>query len=169
MKMVTRFTTVKEAIIIIVIAAALAGAGYGLRPVILTLGTAKSTGGGPTGGDPTGGGDTITAISLEDARGYFETGAALFADARPKAAYADGHIKGAVNLNPNQFDTWSGDFFSNVPQDRTIITYCEGAQCRLSFELAEKLSWMGYEAVFYIKDGWGLWKKHQLPIERLSH
>jgi rhodanese-related sulfurtransferase len=163
MEMATLGTAAKEAFIILLIAAALAGAGYGLRPFMISLETGKSTDGNLTGGQ----GD-ITAITLEDARERFEKGAALFADARPKIAYADGHIKGAMNLDPNEFDTWSGDFFSKVPQDQTIIAYCEGARCRLSLELAEKLTWMGYENVFYIKEGWDLWKEHQLPIEHLS-
>ncbi len=159
--MIKWIAIIKEALVIILIAAALAGASYSIRPVMFTKGAANSTDGSPAGDDQ----GAIMAISLEDARVHFEKGTALFADARPKVAFEDGHIRGAMNLDPNDFDEWSGDFFSQVPQDQIIIAYCDGAQCRLSIELAEKLTWMGYEKIFYMKDGWGLWKQHQLPQE----
>lgn len=148
---------IKEAISVMLIALSLAGAGYALRPGLMQPGT---------GGDAVENDRAFTAISLEDARIHFEKNDALFADARSMRAYSEGHIKGAVNLDPNEFDTWSGDFFSRVSPDQKIITYCEGAQCRLSLELAEKLDWMGYENVYYLKNGWGLWKENQLPAEQ---
>jgi len=125
-----------------------------------------SPGGSTTGGS--GEGDAIQVITLEDARRYFERGEALFADARPKAAYRSGHIQGAMSLDPNEFDLWSGDFFSTTPPDQIIITYCEGDRCTLSLELAEKLTWMGYEKVYYLKNGWGKWIDHQLPVGQLK-
>jgi 3-mercaptopyruvate sulfurtransferase SseA len=36
----------------------------------------------------------------------------------------------------------------------------------LSQELAEKLTWLGFENVYYLKDGWGLWKERKLPISK---
>jgi len=71
-------------------------------------------------------------------------------------------------LAPDEFDAWSGDFFSRIPPDQVIITYCEGDRCALSLQLAEKLTWMGYEKVFYIKNGWGVWKENHLPVEGKS-
>ena len=147
---------IKEAVWVMLIALTLAGAGYALRPGLMQL---------ETGGNAVENGSAFSAVSLEDARTHFEKNDALFADARPMSAYSEGHIKGAVNLDPNEFDSWSGDFFSRVSPDQMIIAYCEGAQCRLSLELAEKLIWMGYENVYYLKNGWGLWKENQLPVE----
>jgi rhodanese-related sulfurtransferase len=112
--------------------------------------------------------DGIFDIVLHDARAHFENGSALFADARSLAAYRSGHIRGAMHLDPNEFDRWSGGFFSQIPPDRVIITYCEGARCTLSMELAEKLTWMGYEQVYVFKDGWGLWQKNKLPMDQFS-
>jgi rhodanese-related sulfurtransferase len=148
--------TIKEAISVMLIALTLAGVGYALRPGLMQP---------KTGSDAAEDDSAITAISLAEARTHFEKKDALFADARPMRAYSEGHIKGAVNLDPNEFDTWSGDFFSRISPDQMIIVYCEGAQCRLSLELAEKLAWMGYENVHYLKNGWGLWKENQLPSE----
>jgi rhodanese-related sulfurtransferase len=108
------------------------------------------------------------SISLEDARSHFEAGAALFADARPLKAYQSGHIKGAMHLDPYEFDAWSGNFFSQFQEDTLIIAYCDGAVCPLSSELAQKLIAMGYAKVFVFKDGWNLWKTAGLPTEQLA-
>lgn len=151
---------IKEIAAIILIALVLSGVGHALRPM---FGSPEGT--HTTGGDAMENNQGFATITLEDARLHFEKGTALFADARPLRAYSSGHIKGAINLDPNEFDAWSGDFFSRIAPDQVIVTYCEGAQCSLSSELAEKLTWMGYENVFYLKDGWGLWKKNQLPVE----
>jgi len=107
-------------------------------------------------------------ISLVDARSQFESGAALFADARPLKAYRMGHIKGAMHLDPYEFDAWSGNFFSQFSADTLIITYCDGAMCPLSSELAEKLIALGYEKVFILKNGWHLWKAAHLPTEQVA-
>lgn len=154
---------VREASIILLVAVFLAGAGYVVRPTEMRT--------APGGSVTDAGGEedsTISSISLEVAIRHFEKGTALFADARPEVAYRSGHIRGAIHLDPGEFDNWFGDFFSQTPQTRTIITYCEGERCILSLELAEKLTWMGYEKVFYLKNGWGRWKERDLPMEQSS-
>lgn len=151
-------TLLKEAVIVILIALVLSGACYALRPVFQ-----KSKGPGENTVDGEQGPGKITALSFEDARKHFKEGTALFADARSLKAYQTGHIMGAIHLDPNMFDDWSADFFSQVSPDQTIITYCEGVRCSLSVELADQLSMMGYEKVYYLKDGWGLWKREKLP------
>jgi rhodanese-related sulfurtransferase len=153
----------KEAAAIVLIAVALAGIGYILRPNIIPSGDSDQSSGANVDGQ-----SGLTNISLEDAREHFEKGTALFVDARPKGAYATGHIKGAINLDPDEFDAWSGNFFSQVPQDRAVIVYCEQEQYRQSVALAEKLTWMGYEKIYGMKNGWGLWKENRLPIDRLG-
>lgn len=154
--------TLKEAAVILLVATVLSGASYAIRPAVSPFGgTDQSVGNGNQGNDE------ISAIAWEDARVHFEKGSALFADARSMAAYRSGHIRGAMHLDPNDFDRWSGDFFSQIPPDCIIITYCEGTRCTLSVELAEKLAWMGYERVYYLKDGLGLWKKNKLPMDQV--
>jgi rhodanese-related sulfurtransferase len=154
-------TVIREAALVLIVAVALAGAGYMIWP---TDRFAVPDGTGADGG--VGESSPFSVISLEDARRHFEKGTALFADARPRSAYRSGHISGAVNLDPNEFDAWSGDFFSKTSPDQLIITYCEGERCTLSLELSEKLTWMGYEKVYFLKNGWGQWNEHQLPVEQ---
>jgi rhodanese-related sulfurtransferase len=105
------------------------------------------------------------SIGIEEAERLFKQGKALFADARPSEAFAQGHIAGAVHLDPQEMDVWSEHVMAEYPQQQTIITYCQGTRCDLSRQLAEKLTWLGFEHVYYLIDGWGQWKKRGLPAE----
>lgn len=103
-------------------------------------------------------------ISIDEAIALFKRRTVLFADARPRQTYLEGHIRGALNLDPDQFDSWSESIIERIPPEKFIITYCEGEHCNLSTDLAEKLTWLGFEQVFYLQDGWGQWKQRQLPV-----
>lgn len=148
---------IHETLWILVVAALLAAGAYALRPDRLPLKAADP---------PVEAGDApFKVISLEAAREMFAKGAAFFADARPAVAYEAGHIRNALNLEPGLLEEWAPKLIANVALDQPIITYCEGEQCQLSHELAERLTWLGYERVYYLLDGWGQWRKHGLPVD----
>lgn len=150
--------TMYEVVMVVLITTALSGAAYVFRPHTLPLW-------------PSGGGDSLpekdehlfSTISIDDAIDLFNRQAAVFADARPLELFIEGHIQGAIHLDPYLFDVWAESLVDRIPPEKTIITYCEGEHCSLSAELAEKLIWLGYEQVFYLKDGWGQWKRRRLP------
>jgi rhodanese-related sulfurtransferase len=154
-------TILKEATWVTLTALVLAAGAYALRPSPMVPGS----GGVPEEGTELTG-DIVPVIDLASAVDYFTKGAAVFADARSDAAYSAGHIEGALNLDPHQFDVWSEQVFSQIEADAVIITYCDGERCTLGFELAEKLAWLGYENVRYLKDGWSRWTDAQLPVEK---
>jgi rhodanese-related sulfurtransferase len=159
------FRTLAEAAGVILTALLLAGIAYMIRPALRPLVATLQP--GPAQSDAISGAG-VPFISLADARLEFSKGEALFADARSLKAYQAGHIQGAMNLDPHAFDSWSGTFFSQFPEQTRIITYCDGALCPLSTELAEKLIQMGYEKVFVLKDGWSRWRAAQLPTEQVA-
>jgi len=125
-------------------------------------------GGQPASESPSSAQEGFTHVSLDEARAYLAQGTALFADARPWQAFQEGHIPGAMNLDPAEFESWSGNFFSQFPADTLIVTYCSGARCPLSTELAEKLRALGYEKVLIFKDGWTAWNAAHLPVEQVA-
>jgi rhodanese-related sulfurtransferase len=45
-----------------------------------------------------------------------------------------------------------------------LIVYCSNKECALAQNLAEKLSLIGYEKVFYMPEGWEEWNKRALPM-----
>lgn len=163
--MVSLFKTMGEAGLAMLLALILAGAAFIFRPALHPLVKAVQAVETESGRFAQ---EAAPSITLEEARTYFEAGTALFADARPLEAYQNGHILGAIHLDPNASDTWSENFFSQFPADTRIIAYCDGAQCPLSSELAEKLIWLGYEKVFVLKNGWSLWTAAQLPTEQVA-
>ncbi len=148
-----------ETILIVLIAAVLAAAGYTLRPGKFNP---WADGTAPLEAEQDG---PVKVISIEEAQEMFSDSTALFADARPAVAFDEGHIQGAMHLPPASFDQWAADILDYYPMDQPIIAYCEGPQCALSHELAEKLTWLGFEKVYYLIDGWGQWKARGLPVD----
>ncbi len=152
-----------EAAWVMLLAVGLAGAAVVFRPALRPM----ITGGQPWGAESPGSMQSgIPTITLDEARSRFEAGQALFADARPLRAYQKGHIKGAMPLDLSEFDAWSEKFFSQFSAETLIITYCDGQHCSLSMDLAQKLTEMGYENVFVLKNGWHQWTAAHLPIEQ---
>ncbi len=105
----------------------------------------------------------VGEISLEEAARRFEAGEAVFVDSRNPSDYEQGHIRGAVNLPEPRFDQEIERFLLQFDPGTPIITYCDGPQCDLGKDLAEKLHFTGFENVFYIVDGWSRWKSAGLP------
>ncbi|MCW5959979.1 MAG: rhodanese-like domain-containing protein [Pyrinomonadaceae bacterium] len=59
-------------------------------------------------------------ISLADAKKAFDAGEAIFVDTRFADAFALEHIKGAINVPANEFDT----AYNKIPKGKKIIAYC---------------------------------------------
>lgn len=104
-------------------------------------------------------------IPLDQAQALFENQTAVFLDARPSAAYDQGHIQGALNLPTQAFDRYFPDIVDQLPEDKALIAYCDGPACDLSHDLAEILQEMGYANVRVLVNGWTVWKDQGLPTE----
>ncbi len=59
-------------------------------------------------------------ISLEEAKAAFDGGVAVFVDVRSEAAYADGHIPGALSIPLAELESRLDELDSG----QWIITYC---------------------------------------------
>lgn len=104
-------------------------------------------------------------IGLEEAGRLFRQEAALFVDARPQSQFAQGHIRGALNLPWQEVDRYFMETAERLEGSRTIITYCDGDNCDLSHELALFLKDMGFENVRVLVNGWTVWKQAGLPTD----
>ena len=105
-------------------------------------------------------------ISIDEARALFLTNGAVFIDARPAEAFRSGHIQGALNLPPDDFDQLLPTIREQIPPDSLIITYCDGESCDLSKETAMQLSGKGYSHVQVLVNGWSVWQDAGLPTEK---
>lgn len=64
--------------------------------------------------------DEAARISLEDAKKAFDAGNVVFVDTRAASAYNTEHIKGAINIPAEAFQTR----YKEVPKNKKIIAYC---------------------------------------------
>lgn len=101
-------------------------------------------------------------IALAEAMALHQNGTAVFLDARDSLTYAEGHIRGALCLPPETFDYDFPQYEAQLA-NATIVTYCDGEQCRLSHDLAERLKAKGLSNVRVLGNGWTLWLNATLP------
>ncbi len=103
-------------------------------------------------------------IHLEEARRLYDLNHALFVDSRHEFDFKVGHIRGAVNLPLAEFELRK-ELVSSLPKDKVLVTYCDGAECNSSIELAVRLQGMGFSGVKVFFGGWQEWQSQRLPIE----
>jgi rhodanese-related sulfurtransferase len=102
-------------------------------------------------------------IDVQEALSLYQEGEAVFLDARHEYDYKLGHIRGAINLPLADFDN-KADVLASLRRDKTLITYCDGADCNSSIELATKLIGSGFSSVKVFFAGWNEWQGQRLPI-----
>jgi len=102
--------------------------------------------------------------NIEEAKVLYESGKALFIDARGTQEYKQSHIKGAIDISV-------GEAPSKIPQlkdvlkDKVLVTYCHGVGCHLSDKVAYALFDAGYRKIAIYFGGWPQWLQANLPIE----
>lgn len=104
--------------------------------------------------------------TLEQAREYWNSGSAVFLDARAPADYAAGHIANAFNLPADAFEEHFPRIAPMVNTAMPIVVYCDGEACELSHRLADKLHQLGYTTVRVLVNGWTVWHGAQLPTQK---
>lgn len=107
----------------------------------------------------------ISTVSVEEAAALFHTDHAVFIDARPESVYNQGHIQGALCLPWNQAEEKCFEVIENIPAEKKIITYCDGATCDLCDKLAVFLCDLGFDQVQALINGWTVWNQHNLPVD----
>ncbi len=114
--------------------------------------------------DPVTGGFEIKDTNT--AKGIYDTGKAVFVDARSYEAFIDGHIKNAVSIPTVQFIEFIDHFKTKYPPTTPVITYCSGRECNDSHELAKYLIGEGYANVKVFIDGYQGWERKGYPVEQ---
>lgn len=99
------------------------------------------------------------------AKQIYDSGKAVFVDARSLENFEDAHIKGAESLPLDQYDNLIEAFKEKYPADTIIVTYCLGRTCDDSHRLEQLLFDKGYVNVSVFIDGYQGWKAEGYPIE----
>lgn len=106
-------------------------------------------------------------ISFDEAAGLFKDDKAIFIDSRPAAKFVLGHIPGAINLNQDHKKTLrSINHF--LPENYTIVVYCDDLDCKSSDSLAQSLKKIGITDVKIFPKGWYQWQEKKMPVETVE-
>lgn len=111
-----------------------------------------------------GGNGAVSNISVSDFQGKLTASAkgAQLVDVRTPEEYADGHLKGAVNININadNFETQLGKLNKDMP----VFVYCRSGG--RSARAASKMESMGFKKVYDMDGGITAWGSSGKPVEQ---
>jgi rhodanese-related sulfurtransferase len=85
---------------------------------------------------------------------------AVIIDARFPADFAQGHVKGAVNLPVSATPDECQQTLDKVDRGQRIIVYCQSETCPFARKMAGKLSIMGFTNIAIFPGGWIEWEEH---------
>lgn len=116
-------------------------------------------------------------VKLVDAKGVqgLQAQGAVLIDTRRAGEYAEGTIKGAINIpyDPEKsakdanFDPSVDAFDMSELKDKAkaLVTFCNAGSCWKSYKAAVVLAKNGYSNVHWYRDGFPDWKKQGLATE----
>lgn len=104
--------------------------------------------------------DNIVSVSAPEFDTKIKTDSVQLLDVRTPQEYAEGHIKGALNINV-QSDDFQQMAEKELSKDSTILVYCRSG--RRSMDAAGILTRLGYR-VINLKGGIIEWKEDGLTV-----
>jgi rhodanese-related sulfurtransferase len=115
-----------------------------------------------------------TVASAEDVVAAQAAGVPVI-DTRVASEYADGHIKGAINVPYREksekdvaFDASKDEFnLGRLPKNKAapVVLYCNGPECWKSFKASAVAIKGGFTKILWFRGGFPNWKSKGLPIE----
>lgn len=108
----------------------------------------------------------IRMMPLHTARETFRQGEAVFIDARPSAAFAEGHIPGAVSIPFQSLDLHFETLGRLLDSGRALVLYCGSRECDDALLLAIELQAMGGSNIVWYVDGFETWTEYGGAVER---
>jgi rhodanese-related sulfurtransferase len=104
------------------------------------------------------------AIKLNLAYKLFNDGI-QFIDSRSAEEFAEGHIKGAVNIPFYGSENYL-NVVNSLNKNEIVVTYCSDADCDISILSGEELFEMGFKRVYVFIDGYDEWTKNNYPTNK---
>lgn len=104
------------------------------------------------------------ALDLDQTVSFFNSGEAVFVDARNRDEFVVGHIPGSFSLPYDEMEMYL-DVLNYLPEDGLVVTYCDGSDCHKSLDLADELTAMGFTRVRVFFAGWEAWQEAGEPVE----
>ena len=105
--------------------------------------------------------DDITGpmmVNLEFSKYHFDSGSAVFIDARDPEDYELGHIQNAINIPYDYYEDYE-DVINGLDDASIYIIYCSGEECSLSIDLADYLyTEKLIDKLLIFEGGWPQWR-----------
>jgi rhodanese-related sulfurtransferase/DNA-binding transcriptional ArsR family regulator len=105
--------------------------------------------------------DNLEAVSRKELLRRMREGLVTVIDTRPAEEFAAGHLPGALNVPLRELKRR----LRELPREQTIVAYCRGAYCVLSYEAVAELRKRGFKA-FRLEEGYPEWRAAGLPVEQ---
>jgi rhodanese-related sulfurtransferase len=103
-------------------------------------------------------------VSIKTAKELFDRGV-LFVDVRNNGDFKSGHIPGAIHVNVRE-STFEAKLVKVAKKDQEVVIYCRGSSCTRSPLAISKAKSMGFEKLYYFREGYPGWKSAGHPIEK---
>jgi rhodanese-related sulfurtransferase len=105
-------------------------------------------------------------LGLQQVKELYDRNEATFVDARDRATFAEGHIKGAVALPVGEVEGELARFREKVPLTATLVVYCNGYSCTDSRTLGDRLIGAGWRQIYIFEGGFPEWRDAGYPVVR---
>ena len=109
----------------------------------------------------------VTRVTIDEVQARMDRGEQFtFVDARNPEAWSEAETKlpGAVRVPTDEVE----QHLSEIPHDRTVITYCTCPHEASAAKVAAQLAELGYKNVHPLFAGFAAWQKAGLPVEPTS-
>ena len=101
----------------------------------------------------------LNVVDLETVTKMVSRGGGFILDARPFAAYGEGHLPGAFSLPASTVEESFPDIEPMLTPDTQILVYCSGEECEDSMDLGTFLLQQGFTNVSVFVGGYAEWSK----------
>lgn len=106
-----------------------------------------------------------TTIDTVQAKAMWLDGAAFF-DPRPLADWNQGHIPKAINISRTDPSAYTREAIESAfDKHEPVVIYCNGVGCMKSARTAVELVSLGFNKVFYYREGFPEWSFAGHPVE----
>lgn len=103
------------------------------------------------------------SVNAEELLALMQKRDVIVLDVRPTLEYEQGYIKGAISVPLEKLE----EYLSKIPKSKTIVAYCRGPYCVMSFDAVKLMRTKGYRAV-RLDEGLPEWRLRGFPVEQIN-
>jgi len=104
--------------------------------------------------------DNLEPVPAKELWQRVKQGLVTVLDVRPPEEYAQGHIRGAINVPVTELKKR----LHQIPAGQEVVAYCRGPYCLLAYEAVQVLRKKGIKAR-RLEDGYPEWKSAGFPVD----